>query len=159
MDWEGKNIWFTSLLESQFFKTRASGQKFFEKLDEFIKNPETYKKQIGKYYLYALGLGFQGRLRGESDVTNKIKRYKLMLFSIVHNQEPDPAGSNKPMFEQAYNSVYKSDRIDFIKNNKPEYKILSAMAAALLLISVLIWIVSINSLAGLSKEISGYIGG
>ncbi len=65
LPWTGKEAWREHLLEVHFFNTHKAGEFFFEKLEKFLSADSAAHKDLGVLYLWSLGLGFQGALRGE----------------------------------------------------------------------------------------------
>jgi type VI secretion system protein ImpK len=108
--WSGQAFWEYNLLEERLFGSHIAGEKFFEGIDNFLKNATPLNYDIGKLYLSALGLGFQGKYRGLPDQT-AIERYKRKLYVAIYGL-PNDKNKRRPLFPEALaNTISESLRI------------------------------------------------
>ena len=87
LEWIGRDLWDMNLIETKIFGTQIAGSKFFDNLDEFLKERDPLKIDLGAVYYLALSLGFRGKYRGIDD-KGAIKEYKRKLFVFVMRCEP-----------------------------------------------------------------------
>lgn len=102
-DWEGKAYWRAHSLESKIFGTNQAGEKFFQKLDEYLITGDA-NREIGLLYLYALSLGFRGNLRYEQ-CNDKLHDLKERLFFIVYQRQECLYSHSDILFSQAQNGL------------------------------------------------------
>jgi len=100
IEWNGKTVWKSMLLESQIFQSYQGGDKFFDNLDALLLRRDPLTKEIACIYLFALQLGFRGRYRGGSEEV--ISRYKVELYRFIANRAPDLADASRRFFADAY---------------------------------------------------------
>jgi len=114
--WAGQQAHLQSLLEVALFKTSRAGQEVIDRIEQLLAQSSDRSKALAPLYLYALNLGFQGRLRplpngwtGLEDRTS-VQALKLGLFRLTHHRDPEAlhalqraaAQSNRVISEQAY---------------------------------------------------------
>lgn len=83
-NWKGKSNWV--LLETRLFQSHASGEIFFKRLDEILREPVSSFKELERIYFYALSLGFCGKYRDRDD-HGRLAQYRQKLFLRIY-QEP-----------------------------------------------------------------------
>ena len=105
LDWMGREVWNSNLLESRLFHSHGAGEIFFQKLDRLLQNRDPVYVDLAKVYLMALGLGFQGKFRGTGD--SRLDDYRRKLFSYIARRDPDLLDESRRLFPDA--SVYTLD--------------------------------------------------
>ncbi|MEY2776463.1 MAG: hypothetical protein RLY30_561 [Pseudomonadota bacterium] len=114
--WLGQPVFLDSLLEVSLFRTSRAGQEVIDRVDRLLKNPSPESQALAPLYLFAINLGFQGRLRPLpqgllSDAEGRtIQSLKLALFRMVYHRDPEmlhslqraSVQSHRVMSEQAY---------------------------------------------------------
>lgn len=111
--WKGKSTWV--LLETRLFQSHASGEIFFKRLDEILREPVTAYTDLERIYFYALSLGFCGKYRDRDD-HGRLSQYRQQLFLRIY-QEPvrDLATvERQQLFPQSYDftlSEYSARRM------------------------------------------------
>ena len=101
-EWVGREEWKSRLLETKLFKTSAAGGLFFQKLDALLQQRDPIYVGQAQVYLMALGLGFQGKYRGEEQGTAKLSHYRRELFTMIFDQRPDFVESSQELCPQTY---------------------------------------------------------
>ncbi|ALU89505.1 type IV / VI secretion system protein DotU [Herbaspirillum rubrisubalbicans M1] len=159
LSWPGAEHWFPVLLENQMFKTRHSGQMFFELADKLIAggDEDPLRADLASVFLLTLQLGFKGQHR-TPEGAKALERYCHVLFRIADGgarrlEQPAPSRDTDwqhsvagialpaPGFVQAYQHNI-TDGQDL--RLAPVSRWRRAMKLALLgylILSTLIWIV------------------
>jgi type VI secretion system protein ImpK len=101
LSWKGKEDWENNLLESQLYRTQDAGDQFFKKLDAFLATRDSTSTDIAMVYLLTLGLGFQGKFRGEKD-QKILTQYKQALYNLITDTSPQFEEITRKLFPQAY---------------------------------------------------------
>lgn len=102
IDWEGREIWQSRLLETKLFQTSAAGGLFFKKLDTLLQHRDPVHLELAKVYLMALALGFRGKYRGEEEETAQLAYYRQELFTFIFRHSPELDDESKKFCRQAY---------------------------------------------------------
>lgn len=131
LDWEGREAWRANLLEEKLFQSHRAGEVVFQRIDRILRSRDPIETELAKVYLFALGLGFQGRFRGPGGA-ERIDAYRRQLYAFVINEDPDARKTPKPLFPEAYAST-----LDLGESRRLPYVRRWVGAAVLLL---LIWI-------------------
>ncbi len=91
LDWKGKTMWRSQLLESELFHSHSAGETIFRKLDKLLQERDHLKRELAQVYLMAIALGFEGKYRGEED-QKELEKYRLQLFGFIAQRDPDSIG-------------------------------------------------------------------
>lgn len=110
-DWAGRDVWRHELLETKLFKSSNAGELVFQQLDQILSAREPSQRNIAKLYLYVISLGFQGKFRGDSDLS-KLGSYRKELFQFIFQRSAELAGAERRLSEVPYESTlsYSSSR-------------------------------------------------
>ena len=130
IDWAGRNNWRDQLLEAKFFGSHRAGEELFERIEELLGKQDSLLAELGRIYLIVLGLGFQGRYRGEPDVEETIGIYRRRLYRFVFNHDPQTLRGNEFVVPQAYTATLNEAVTTELPYLKPW---LWAIAASLML--------------------------
>ncbi len=106
LDWLGRQYWENNLLEFEFFSTHVAGEKIFTKIDELLKNKNTFQTDIALVYFKTLSCGFQGKYF--SNEPKEIKEYKKRLYQFLTQSIPS-FSSNQYLCPENYNYITKID--------------------------------------------------
>lgn len=150
LDWNGKKEWQDNLLESKIYKTQDAGEKFFSKLDAFLKTRDMASFDLAVVYLMALGLGFQGQYRGQN-ASNVLNKYKQKLYDMITYDTADKKESSL-LFEEAYHHTLNQRDASSIINIYPWYIALGGSILLFLLASYCVWLVEVRNIFGIVKE-------
>lgn len=146
LSWEGKSVWFAILLEAHLFKTRAAGDIFFAKLDQFLSNGDNSRKELAEIYLLAVSLGFEGRFRGNQDCGKSLEQYRNRLFFYLYTGNPNLTGKERRLAAQPYEYTITETPIKYLKyKSRALYFFLSGMAL-LLILSFVLWHFAVGDL-------------
>ena len=125
-------------LEYTFFKTRNSGKRFFQDIDQALKELD---KSLLESYLVALLFAFN-----DQKFPKDLPEIKVNLFKAIYNRSPNDILQEDPFGCQKMNSNVRFQRL----NENRYYLIIITLISSLALISLFIWV---NSTKSLSKEI------
>jgi type VI secretion system protein ImpK len=100
-NWSQKSSW--TLLETRLFQTHASGEVFFQRLDQILHQPVTADSDLEHIYFYALSLGFRGKYRGAND-HGRLAQYRQKLFLRIYQRPAQDLIQQKQsqLFSQSY---------------------------------------------------------
>lgn len=98
-EWFGRGSW--PLLETRLFRSHASGEIFFRRLDRILAERDKAYSDLALIYFYALALGFRGKY-GDGDDRGELERYRHRLFVHLYRRPPDDLEGPQPIFPQAY---------------------------------------------------------
>lgn len=138
-EWDGKVYWRNHLMEQRFFYTSAAGQKLLLKLDKFLQERHSQDNEMGTVYLYALALGFKGKLRYADDIEEYVQVLKEQIFYTIYQQAPRLYKQQSVLFSQATDNIFaeqpasRDTRVNVLK------KLLFLSAGLYLIASSLIW--------------------
>lgn len=104
LDWAGRELWKSQLLEQKLFGTHRAGEAVFDRLDAILTSRDPIYVDLAKVYLFALGLGFAGRYRGPEGAA-RLATYRLDLFNFLANREPELRTGPAHLFPEAYSST------------------------------------------------------
>ena len=102
--WIGREYWTAHMLESTLFRTNIAGDLIFRRIEQMLSEREPSRRDIGRLYLFALALGFQGKYRGISD-TERLRSFREELFQFVYQRQADFSGRDRVVSERAYAST------------------------------------------------------
>src|SRR3954471_535855 len=104
LDWPGRELWRSNLLESRLFGTHRAGEAIFERLDAMLTGRDPIYVDLARVYLLALALGFAGRYRGEAGA-GRLEIYRKDLFAFIANRDPELLSGTAHLFPEAYGST------------------------------------------------------
>ena len=101
VEWAGRDVWTTCLIEESLFESRVAGDLFFERLDELLRTRDPARQDLALIYLLALSLGFEGRYRG-TDCAARMRTYRAALYRLRFAHDPDPTNYSRQIAPHAY---------------------------------------------------------
>ena len=104
LEWEGRNYWLSHLVEAHAFRTHAAGDIFFRRIDALLRREDDAAAELAAVYLFAMGLGFRGRYRGEG-FSPALDGYRLKLFSFISRRKPGLVEQARNLFPEAYKNT------------------------------------------------------
>lgn len=137
--WVGRSAWNRHLLEAGMFRSGVAGDKIFAEIERVLSEREPAQRPLARLYLFALALGFQGRLRGQPDQT-ALQSLRIELFQFVYQRQPTPGEQQRQLAAQAY--AFTLSHLA-PKRQRPLSRgvlIWCLVMAALLLVSELLWL-------------------
>ena len=99
--WCGRERWTAYLLESTLFRTNVAGDLVFSRIEQLLSDREPSRRNVARLYLFALAMGFQGRLRG-ADADVRLRGYREELYEFVYQRRPDLGGRDRVLADAAY---------------------------------------------------------
>lgn len=113
LDWDGREIWRGNLLETRLFGTQRAGDLIFDRIEAILRTRDPLQTELGKVYLLALALGFQGRYRSSGggaggDGEARLLGYRRALYGFVGNVDPDAPADSRALLPEAYVSTVEA---------------------------------------------------
>jgi type VI secretion system protein ImpK len=102
LEWQGRSAWAANLLETRLRGTHVGGERFFDRLDALLRDPDPLKRPLAAVYLLALSLGFQGRWRGVPGGAERLEEYRTKTFAFVYPGHLSVAAGQRRLFPEAY---------------------------------------------------------
>ncbi|MCP4700794.1 MAG: OmpA family protein [Gammaproteobacteria bacterium] len=88
LDWDGKELWRTQLLELKMFNSQAAGQRVFENLETLLRKRDPITLELARIYLIVLALGFQGKYR-DMDDAGSLGNFRRQLYFLITQRDPN----------------------------------------------------------------------
>jgi type VI secretion system protein ImpK len=145
LPWNGKKDWENNLLESQLYSTQDAGDQFFKKLDTFLATRDRTSTDIAMVYLLTLGLGFQGKFRGEKN-TEILAQYKQSLYNLITDTSPQFEEVVQKFFPQAYGFTLVPRIGSRVPSPQVWYLILGLTVGFFILAFYVLWYVEVRDL-------------
>lgn len=99
--WAGRERWSQCLLEAELFRTSVAGDKVLADIERLLSDREPAQRPLARLYLFALALGFQGRLRGQPELP-QLAGLRQELFQFVYQRAPELEARDRVLSPQAY---------------------------------------------------------
>lgn len=155
LEWPGKKYWESNLLEQRFYDTHSAGQVFFNKLDLLLGNKDPAFKDIGRLYLSALALGFQGKYRHfEGDEV--LAAYRKKLFIFINRRNPYLFRKKIQLFPDAYAYTLEGNSPKELPTLRNWYFVFLSLGFVYLLVSYVIWYRATADISSIVKRIITY---
>ncbi len=145
LQWKGKKVWEDNLLESRLYNTQDAGDEFFKKLNAFLETRDHTSSDVAMVYLLSLGLGFQGKFRGEED-QKILSQYKKNLYGVIEDQPPQFLEGYRKFFPQAYAFTLDPRSPSEAPNTQAWYYILATTAVGFVIAFYILWYVEVKDL-------------
>ena len=95
MPWGSRNVWADQSMARVFHNDTSGGERFFDLLQHFERDPETYFEVLELFY-FCLSLGFQGRFRLLSQGASDLAATRARLHRIIRRRRGDVAAELSP---------------------------------------------------------------
>jgi type VI secretion system protein ImpK len=152
LDWAGRELWKSQLLEQKLFGTHRAGEAVFERLDAILTSRDPIYIDLAKVYLFALGLGFAGRYRGPEGAA-RLATYRLDLFNFLANREPELRTGPAHLFPEAYASTLDSGEPTHLPRLRFWIGVLGVLILAWFAVSYQVWHSLLANLEPLVQQI------
>jgi len=150
--WTGKQGW--RLLEEELFRSHASGELFFSRLDELLKLGQAGSIELAMVFYQALALDFRGKYRN-NDPTRQLSRYRRQLFTHIFRVIPE-AMSGAALTPQAYDVMAHGEDIRYLPNQHRWWFAVGGVLLFWLLVTFFIWNVMTSGLSHQLQRIQVY---
>lgn len=100
-DWPGRALWQKYLLEAALFRSSVAGDKVLDDIEKMLSEREPAMRPLAQLQLFMLALGFQGRLRGRSDL-KPLRELRQELYQFVYQRRAGAEDGARPLSPQAY---------------------------------------------------------
>ena len=145
VDWRGRQAWMKAPLEASEFKTYEAGEKFFTRLDEYVR-PDRKKpasSDILYVYLMALCLGFRGRYAKNAsarpDAPDPVEQYCDKIRDLIERLSPGAARPPAKMCRAAAAHTVKDRPPQSLDSLLQPLGVALGLAVVSLVISALVW--------------------
>lgn len=155
--WEGTKEWEDHLLESALFNSQDAGEKIFQNIDTYLEAQKGANLDLGAIYLLILGLGFQGKYRGEK-TPGVLRTYCSNLYQAISYSEARLSDGRLYFFPQAYENIVSEHSTVDIPNPRNWYIILGGCIAFFFLFSYILWHIRISPIIPFINELQRYGG-
>lgn len=152
LDWTGKEFWEKNLLEDKLYGTHNAGQTFFDRIDEFLKLRDPSRSDLAMLYLMALGLGFKGKYREQSD-SARLEHYRRELYIFIYRRDPTLYELGTRLIPTAYQHTIEDNSIAFLNDIRPWMIIFASVGIVLLFASYMVWTATTQSIDQLTSSI------
>jgi type VI secretion system protein ImpK len=88
MPWGSHNVWADQSMARVFHNDTSGGERFFDLLQHFERDPETHFEVLELFY-FCLSLGFQGRFRLLSQGASDLATTRARLYRIIRRRRGD----------------------------------------------------------------------
>jgi len=95
MPWGSRNVWADQSMARVFHNDTSGGERFFDLLQHFERDPETHFEVLELFY-FCLSLGFQGRFRLLSQGASDLATTRARLHRIIRRRRGDVAAELSP---------------------------------------------------------------
>lgn len=106
LTWAGQEAWQQNPLEEELFGTTDGGTEVFQRIQQILTYPDPTDLPLATMYLTALGLGFEGSYRGQTDGETELAQIRAQLWTLVATGNPDLVGGQ--LFPEAYRHTLDS---------------------------------------------------
>ncbi len=155
IDWEGRQEWEDNLLESSLFSSQDAGQKIFQNIDTFLEDAQRADLDLGALYLMAIGLGFQGKYRGEPDI-GILRTYAKNLYDCIAVPSSEEGRQYAYFFPSAYGDFIVHRQQPEVPDPQKWYFALGGCAVIFMVFSWALWTIKVHKLSPLIGEIQRY---
>ena len=100
--WAGRALWPSHLLEAALFRSSVAGDRVLDTIEQLLSDREPAARPLARLYLFALALGFQGRLRGTADADITLRGLRGELFQFVYQRPPGIGERGQLLAPQCY---------------------------------------------------------
>jgi type VI secretion system protein ImpK len=98
-NWPGRENW--PLLEHKLFHSHASGEIFFQRIDQLLQDRSRSHSDLAMIYFQAIALGFRGKYR-DHDERGELEQYRRRLFMQIYHRAPQDLVHDRTLFPQSY---------------------------------------------------------
>ncbi|MCF6201188.1 MAG: type IVB secretion system protein IcmH/DotU [Hydrogenimonas sp.] len=88
LEWPGDETWANHSLLGHYYQETYGGEKFFQILAHFVKDPQKYFEHMKLIYVI-LSLGYKGRYSISNHTDIKIESIRQQLYERIKNQEKE----------------------------------------------------------------------
>ena len=138
-DWPGRSAWPQHLLETALFQSSVAGDKVFASIERLLSDREPSQRSLAQLYLFALALGFRGRLRGMDDA-GQLAGLRRELFQFAHQRAPGLDARGHMLAPQPYAHTQSHAAPRRAVSGRRLSTALLLAVAALLVLSELTWL-------------------
>lgn len=156
LDWEGRQLWSQSLLETRLFGTHVAGERVFDRAEALLR--ERDDREMAAVLLLALSLGFEGRHRGRGeDGHAAIRELKSRLLAFTASGGVEP-GSDGRLFPQAYAHTLAGKGEVQLPRVMRWSLVLAAVLLVYLVVSHALWVDASAEVRDVAERIGGMRG-
>lgn len=107
LDWpegeDGGGDWLGHLFEQRYCRSHVAGEEVFARIDALDREGAAgLPAALARIFLQVLGLGFEGRYRGQPDGGAALRRYRQLLARLAFAGRPPLSSPNGRLTPEAY---------------------------------------------------------
>lgn len=156
VEWNGREVWRSALLEQALFRTRLAGERVFDRMEALLASNDRRLSQLAAVYLLLLGLGFKGRYR-EPGGAVQLRSLSARLFEFIAGRESElapgllPAG--RTLIPSAYAHTMTDGQMRTLARGVRWPVVLAALAGAWLVVGQAMWWVTTANLSSAADAV------
>ncbi|WP_395456141.1 DotU family type IV/VI secretion system protein [Azospirillum melinis] len=156
VEWNGREVWRSALLEQALFRTRLAGERVFDRMEALLASNDRRLSQLAAVYLLLLGLGFKGRYR-EPGGAVQLRSISARLFEFIAGRESElapgllPAG--RTLIPSAYAHTMTDGQMRTLARGVRWPVVLAALAGAWLVVGQAMWWVTTANLSSAADAV------
>lgn len=156
VEWNGREVWRSALLEQALFRTRLAGERVFDRMEALLASNDRRLSQLAAVYLLLLGLGFKGRYR-EPGGAVQLRSMSARLFEFIAGRESElapgllPAG--RTLIPSAYAHTLTDGQMRTLARGVRWPVVLAALAGAWLVVGQAMWWVTTANLSSAADAV------
>lgn len=156
VEWNGREVWRSALLEQALFRTRLAGERVFDRMEALLASNDRRLSQLAAVYLLLLGLGFKGRYR-EPGGAVQLRGMSARLFEFIAGRESElapgllPAG--RTLIPSAYAHTMTDGQMRTLARGVRWPVVLAALAGAWLVVGQAMWWVTTANLSSAADAV------
>lgn len=156
VEWNGREVWRSALLEQALFRTRLAGERVFDRMEALLASNDRRLSQLAAVYLLLLGLGFKGRYR-EPGGAVQLRSMSARLFEFIAGRESElapgllPAG--RTLIPSAYAHTMTDGQMRTLARGVRWPVVLAALAGAWLVVGQAMWWVTTANLSSAADAV------
>jgi type VI secretion system protein ImpK len=110
LDWSGEGDrggdWLSHLFEQRYCRSHVAGEEVFARIDALEREGAAgLSAALARIFLQVLGLGFEGRYRGQPDGAAALRRYRQHLARLAFAGKPPLSSPNGRLTPEAYQHI------------------------------------------------------
>lgn len=140
VDWAGRDVWADNVLEYRLFRSRAAGDRVFNRISDLVRSGDTRRSPVAQVYLMALQLGFRGRFRAAGEQT-AVREYMRQLFIFMEGRGPGLDHHDRLLVPEAYAYTVSGQRVRGLRLGLDWPWMAAGISGLAVVLSLVVWLV------------------